>query len=160
MPPNLRPLKAKENPENSSWNLNMLAPYGYSSQLGCATLGVWLHLSEPQFCHLETRANNRAFRNSYQNLRCRGLSPEPGHNMRPADGSSHHCHLQLCDLGEITAPLRSSFDVAKMRNDNNNNACPGAVRRFNALIPIKPLPQAARSERWPLIMKPSFNELQ
>lgn len=31
--PDLGPLKAKENPENNSWNLYMLAPYGYSSQL-------------------------------------------------------------------------------------------------------------------------------
>lgn len=31
---------------------------------GCVTLGVWLHLSEPQSCYLETRVNNRAFRNS------------------------------------------------------------------------------------------------
>lgn len=35
---------------------------------GCLDLGVWLYLSEPQFCHLGTGVKNRAFRNPLQDL--------------------------------------------------------------------------------------------
>lgn len=51
-------------------NSQVLAPIDAGYMLvqlptGYVTLGMWFHLSEPQFCHLEIWVSNRAFKNSH-----------------------------------------------------------------------------------------------
>lgn len=103
---------------------------------GSVILGVWLYLSEPQFCHLETWVNNGPFRNSHRGLGCQGLNPKLRHNVCPVHDSLSSLPYAVRPWGNHSAS-QVKLQCCTMGNDNKN-ACPGAVRRLKELIPTKP----------------------